>query len=892
MDRDIGSGRRLMVAVLVGAAALAQPARGETVNWTSASAGNWSSGANWSGGAAPGKGATEGVDVAHTLFGPLGARITYDAAAGTSRINSFISSGPFVLAGGYLTVGSPETPGTMQVDNAFTMDGGTLVGATINPGSGGQGVTFTNNDDNVLRYVTSNAPLDLTAGFAGYEQVLNVNGRVNLDRGGVLMSRDGGTHSIGGSAEILFGASLDFNPTPSILGNDSGTGTLESGVLVHGCDGIVQGWNMVNKGTISADVNSAIASRSGQRTLRFEGSMTNFGTLEAKNGGILELDGDVTNDASAGGGKLQTDAASFILAARVEIAGGSLSGNLRCGPQVKLDGFTVNTGSLLDLLTEAELGDPSVSVEITNGLTLNGRASLGGTLRSNAANTISGSGEVLFAGGGRLEIFNSQLTVDTNVLVHGQNGFIDFEKGSSPAWGGTGLVNKGVIAADVSEGKITVDLAGVPDEISLKNSGVLKAKNGGTLELKNLSTQGLLEVEAPALDDAPLSRVLFRRVHLEGGTLRGTGGSGRRLFNWDGSSGNEMLGVTLDGDLVMTGFNTRIENGLTLGGRLDLQVWNVDISGSDQTIAGNGEVRFGAQWSDLEPPTPEIVYLDSGVSRLTLETGVTMHGSHAVVGASELVNKGTFSADLDGRLDGQPGTLQFAGDHLTNLGTLGAKNGASLWIHAATTSSGNVQVDAGGTLGFGYGGFTQTAGSTVVNGALGSWEGFNIEGGMLGGAGTIVGNVNNTGGTLSPGNSAGSITIDGSYMQGSGAALFIELAGIGDRVQHDMVRVNGAAHLDGILEIGTLNGFWAPKDSYFDIFEADSITGNWSQVRSLNEAYTYRLEFIVGDGVGKVARLFVDQAPPSPVPEPASLALFGPGLAAAALLRRRKKNQA
>ncbi|WP_171268136.1 autotransporter domain-containing protein [Oceanidesulfovibrio marinus] len=67
-------------------------------------------------------------------------------------------------------------------------------------------------------------------------------------------------------------------------------------------------------------------------------------------------------------------------------------------------------------------------------------------------------------------------------------------------------------------------------------------------------------------------------------------------------------------------------------------------------------------------------------------------------------------------------------------------------------------------------------------------------GGTLGGYGTVAGNVVNSG-TVSPGGSIGTLTINGDYTQTAGGALFMEL---GTYTQDQLV-VTGAANLDGAL---------------------------------------------------------------------------------------------
>ena len=59
-------------------------------------------------------------------------------SATSISVRSLSIAASLQITGGTLTVG-----GTLEVDNTFTLSGGTLAGATVQPGSGGQGVLIT-----------------------------------------------------------------------------------------------------------------------------------------------------------------------------------------------------------------------------------------------------------------------------------------------------------------------------------------------------------------------------------------------------------------------------------------------------------------------------------------------------------------------------------------------------------------------------------------------------------------------------------------------------------------------------------------------------------------------------------------------------------------------------
>ena len=71
-------------------------------------------------------------------------------------------------------------------------------------------------------------------------------------------------------------------------------------------------------------------------------------------------------------------------------------------------------------------------------------------------------------------------------------------------------------------------------------------------------------------------------------------------------------------------------------------------------------------------------------------------------------------------------------------------------------------------------------------------SGVTITGGTLQGSGTVRSNVNNTGGTVGPGNSPGTLTVDSDYTQGSGGTLAMEIDSL---LSFDVLDFSGIAAL-------------------------------------------------------------------------------------------------
>jgi hypothetical protein len=177
------------------------------VYWIKTSNGDWDEAQYWNKDGSTGTlpGATDDV-INNTVN-------TLTHSTGSDTIQSFLSKGQFDLTGGVLGV-----TGTVQVNNTFTLDGGTLKNATVLPGSGGQGLTITSNTNNLLDGVTLNVLLDLTNG--GYVRLANgitLNAGATVDTQSTL-DLNGGT----------------FDPTTEVkAGGFSLAGTLRNGTLAH-----------------------------------------------------------------------------------------------------------------------------------------------------------------------------------------------------------------------------------------------------------------------------------------------------------------------------------------------------------------------------------------------------------------------------------------------------------------------------------------------------------------------------------------------------------------------------------------------------------------------------------------------------------------------------------
>ena len=214
------------------------------------------------------------------------------------------------------------------------------------------------------------------------------------------------------------------------------------------------------------------------------------------------------------------------------------------------------------------------------------------------------------------------------------------------------------------------------------------------------------------------------------------------------------------------------------------------------------------------------VFADSAITVNSIQLDNSIGGSYVVAGSGSINLAEIASESIAPTLNvSNQGSHQFqAIVNLQNDTTATIESGSTLTFTNSLNLNGNV--------------FTKTGDGTIaINNILSTGGGtLNCFQGTCSGSGTIGGDVQNSGGTVSPGNSPGEMTINGDFAQNAASTLLIELGGTVSGSDHDLLQVDGQTTLSGILEVSLLNGFEPRAGDTFHILELASVTGDFDFV--------------------------------------------------------------
>lgn len=457
-------------------------------------------------------------------------------------------------------------------------------------------------------------------------------------------------------------------------------------------------------------------------------------------------------------------------------------------------------------------GDLTVGSEGAGTLLVENQAALSTTGSLVAGEQASANGKVTFTGPGTLVTVSGELT--------------DGGDGS-----GTTLVELGAL--------LTTDSATLAEQA--QSTGNLTVSGGDALMATRTDLTiggqgtGKLTVTGPATvhvgKDATVAEALDSRSTA---TLNSGG-----VWIVEGdftAAGKGIAGVSVTdgGHLFTLGSATLAEEAgsgatLTLSGR--------GTNGLPATLTYAGELAIGEQGDAKMVLTNDALALiaTNGSGIISLAPHTTATATLSIAGTNSFLEANTFEVAVG---------ENEAGGHGTNV----LVGGGRVSVHQ------DVETGDGGVIDVRGGSFT--VGTTNPAAAFGTLQ--VNPGGRLAGCGHIKGKVINAGGTLAPGCSPGTLTIEGDYTQTSAGALEVRVTGgVGGGSSNDVLAVTGNAVVAGKLTISFLNGF-APRQGQSFVFltSGSAVAGNFEQVviTGLATGFQYGIGAAAGGGLSLTAQ--------------------------------------
>jgi hypothetical protein len=744
------------------------------------------------------------------------------ANGGTLQSGTVLGGGGTVRFGGAVTIGSGVTlsgAGTTVVNGTVT---GTILGTGI-----------------VLEYLSGTCTVAGSVTLTGH-----LAGNVTVAAGGTLVIDNNTTHNLNGTltnyGTVVWkdGAINGYfwgSNQPSAIINQSG-GVFE--IQVAGNKSLaaaqsVEALSFTNAGTLRRTVSTndayiscaftntgTVVAQTG--TLYFNGgSFTNTGVLNASSGALL----NVANGGTLQSGTVLGGGGTVRFGGAVTIGSGvTLSGAGTTVVNGTVTGTILGTGIVLEYLS----GTCTVagSVTLTGHLAGNVTVAAGGTLvidnntTHNLNGTLTNYGTVVWKDGAINGYFWG--SNQPSAIINQSGGVFEIQVAGNKSLAAAQSVealsftNAGTLRRTVSTNDAYISCA-------FTNTGTVVAQTG-TLYFNggSFTNTGVLNASSGALLNVANGGTL------QSGTVLGGGGTVR----FGGA-------VTIGSGVTLSGAGTTVVNGTVTGTILGTGIVLEYLSGTC-TVAGSVTLT-GHLAGNVTVAAGGTLVIDNNTTH-NLNGTLTNYGT--VVWKDGAINGYFWGSNQPSAIINQSGgvfEIQVAGNKslaaaqsvealsFTNAGTLRRTVSTNdAYISCAFTNTGTVVAQTG-TLYFNGGSFTQTDGLTQPSGGAVSFTTMNLVGGSLTGAGTINGNIVNTGGVVAPGgDQIGVLTLNGSYTQGPGGSLLLQLGGTQAGTGFDRLAVSGSATLDGTLTYALLPGYTPPAGASYAVLSFASHTGDFA----------------------------------------------------------------
>ncbi len=709
-----------------------------------------------------------------------------------------------------------------------------------------------------------------------YDTLFNNTGTVNVNTGTLYLQ--GGGNDSAGTFLVPAAGTLQFGAGVTALAGAIGTTTTKAAGTVAFSGGIT---------TLTSTITGTTSF-----TIKINGGIADFEkpvSIPILNltGGTLTGSAAVTVTATTGTALTWNGSATMSGTGSTTLAAGatmSLGGD---GTAENLDGRTFNNRGTVNWLTGSYLLYLSDGALFSNTGTFNANATSSTTqsiYNSGSSGTFANAGTFNNApGAGNTTefyntLFNNTGTVNVNTgtlaLLGGGNdsagtffvptaGTLLFEGGVTAlasAIGTTTTTAAGTVAFSAGTTTVTGTITAAGNFTIAISGGIVNVEKPVSIPILDL-TGGTLTGSAAVTVTATTGTALTWNG---GATMSGTGsttlaagatmslGGDGTAENLDGRTFNN-LGIVnwLTGSYLLylsdgalfsnTGtFNANAPSGTTQ------YIYN---SGSTGTFANAGTFNNAAgagnttEFYNTPLNNTGTVNVNSGT--LDLQGGGTSTGSWVAASSATLwfnggiANLSASSTSITGAgaVAVSAGAANFGGTY--NLtGATSVSGGTANFLNGGNTgtfsnSGGTVDFATGTTFTVSTGGYTQTGGSTYLNGGTLAVIGSTVDiqaNTYLYGPGTVTGDLSNEGYVYvgGGGSAAGTLSVSGDYTQSSAGALYVNIGGATAGTQDDQMLISGTASLDGTLGVSLVNGYSPVPGTTFTIMTYTLEIGDFS----------------------------------------------------------------
>jgi fibronectin-binding autotransporter adhesin len=790
-------------------------------------------------------GAATVATIDSVLAGTAGLEKTDHGTLVLSGENTY--SGGTTISGGTLQVSSDANLGDQSGDVAI--DDGTLAATASFTSS--RSVTITG----AARLSAANGTTLTLAGA-----ISGTGGLTKIGAGTLVLSGENsfegattvsaGTLALNGGSSLADDAGLTIaaDATVSLGDADETVGSLAgAGSLALGTHSLTAGGDDSSSTYSGAVSGTGDLVKAGTGTLTLTGASSLAGTLDVS-GGAVDLAGSVAGDADVADGATLRGSGSVAGTVTVQ-DGGTLVGVQGSG--LTLGGLSLAAGATVDVTlgaaTDGGVFTVNGDVTLDGTLDVTGTTGFGvgvysfisytGTLTDNGM-TVASLGTGTFGG------VQTSIAGEVNLVVEDANVPILF-------WNGT-TTN----SAQTVEGGDGTWTSGSSSNWSNASGTVAQAWNGGFAVFQGEA--GTVTVD-DASGDVGVTGLQFvtSGYVVTGDTITLTGDGPATIRVGDGTEAGAATVATIDsviagtaglektdhGTLVLSGENTYSGGTTISGGTLQVsadgnlgdQSGGVSLDGG--TLAATASFTSGRSVT----VTGAAAFYTAADATLTLAGdisgtgGLTKTGDGTLILTADTIYAGTTTISEGTLQIGDGGTTGSISGDIVNNANLVFNRSDSYTIAGNITGSGTLTLSGGGTAQFSasYSGEVKLAGATVeLVAETTTTADFVIgDGGVLGGSATIGSLTANAGGTVAPGYSPGTLTVDGPVTFNAGSTYAVDVTPDGS---HDRIVASGDVTLssDATVDVVASGGTYDRQSTYTILTTAGTVTGTFGSVTS------------------------------------------------------------